>query len=219
MVFVQRAHSLRKIHDHGNHLVTTFAVFFRRFHGRVGSSHMKQRRQGVWKAKRVFAKNTTGELARQYDLPSTQRASTRLLVGRHEWVSLPDLGPLPWMAKTDTGARTSTLHATHIKIDERSSLVSFETRDHTGAVISCTAPLSRFKIIRNSTGGTQNRVIIRTTATFAGGLTFPIELTLADRSHMKCPMLLGRRAISGYFLVDPQSDYLLGHLDDFPTVP
>ncbi|MFM2170402.1 MAG: hypothetical protein RI957_631 [Verrucomicrobiota bacterium] len=180
---------------------------------------MKIRRQGVWKARRVFVKSHAAELAREHQLPTTLRASTRLLIGRHEWVGLPDLGVLPWIAKTDTGARTSTLHASRIEIDEHSHTVSFETRDHAGTIISCSAPLSRFKTIRNSTGNTQHRVLIRTTATFAGGLTFPIELTLADRSHMKCPMLLGRRAMSGYFLVDPQSDYLLGNLDDFLSSP
>lgn len=178
---------------------------------------MNQRLQGAWKAQRVFVKNPAADLARQYDLPSSHKASTRLLVGRHEWIGLPLLGTLPWIAKTDTGARTSTLHATEIRVDADGETVHFRTRDGEGRTIDCQAPLSRYKNIRNSTGNAQHRVIIRTTALFAGGLSFPIELTLADRSHMKCPVLLGRRAMAGYFLVDPQSDYLLGDRNDFFT--
>jgi hypothetical protein len=176
---------------------------------------MDHRLQGAWKAQRVFVESSAADLARKHDLPTSHKASTRLLVGRHEWIGLPLLGELPWIAKTDTGARTSTLHATGIRVDADGTTVHFRTIDGEGRAIDCQAPLSRYKNIRNSTGSAQHRVIIRTTAVFAGGLSFPIELTLADRSHMKCPVLLGRRAMAGYFLVDPQSDYLLGDLNDF----
>jgi hypothetical protein len=176
---------------------------------------MKPRSNGVWKAQRVFVHQDSAELARAFDLPTTHRASSRLLVGRHEWLGLPDLGPLPWIAKTDTGARTSTLHATNVVVDRDSRIVHFQTFDAQGNMIACRAPLSRTKTIRNSAGNTEHRAFILTQARFAGGLSFAIELTLTDRRHMKCPVLLGRRALSGYFLVDPQSDYLLGNFDDF----
>jgi hypothetical protein len=180
-----------------------------------GNELMEHRLQGAWTAHRVFVKNSAAALAQQHELPTSQKASTRLLVGRHEWIGLPLLGSLPWIAKTDTGARTSTLHATEIHVDAAAALVHFRTTDSQGGTIDCHAPLSRYKSIRNSTGSAQHRVIIRTNAVFAGGLSFPIELTLADRSHMKCPVLLGRRAMAGYFLVDPQSNYLLGDHNDF----
>lgn len=176
---------------------------------------MKPRLDGVWKAQRVFVHQNSAELARSFALPSSRRASSRLLVGRHEWLGLPDLSPQPWIAKIDTGARTSTIHATDVVIDANSRVVHFKTSDTHGNTIACRAPLSRTKTIRNSAGITEHRAIILTHAVFVGGLNFPIELTLTDRRHMKCPVLLGRRALSGYFLVDPQSDYLLGNLNDF----
>jgi hypothetical protein len=176
---------------------------------------MNERTQGVWKAQRVFVPQPSAELAEEFRLPTTHRASSRLLVGRHEWIGLQELGPLPWIAKTDTGARTSTLHATEVEIDATTRTVHFLTTTSDGTIIACRAPLSRTKTIRNSAGITEHRPIILTRAVFAGGLTFSIELTLTDRRHMKCPVLLGRRALAGYFLVDPQSDYLLGNLDDF----
>lgn len=176
---------------------------------------MKPRLHGAWKAQRIFVHQNSAELSQSLALPTTLRASSRLIVGRHEWIGLPDLRALPWIAKTDTGARTSTLHATDVRVDTHARIVHFQTLDEHGAKIKCRAPLSRTKTIRNSTGVAEHRIIILTQAVFAGGLSFSIELTLSDRRHMKCPVLLGRRALSGYFLVDPQSNYLLGNLDDF----
>lgn len=176
---------------------------------------MSKRQQGTWEAKRVFVENNSADLAQRYQLPTSLRASKRLLVGRHEWIGLPQLSPHPWLAKTDTGARTSTIHATNIRIANDGVTVHFQTTQPDGTAIECHAPLARTKSIRNSTGDAQQRLIIRTRAVFCGGLQFEIELTLADRSHMKCPVLLGRRAMAGYFLVDPQSDYLLGNREDF----
>lgn len=198
-----------------NHAVTKYPFSSPQAHVILDTYFMEDRLQGAWKAQRVFVKSPAADLARIHELPTAHKASTRLLVGRHEWIGLPLLGERPWIAKTDTGARTSTLHATGIHVDAAANMVHFRTIDGEGCAIDCQAPLSRYKCIRNSTGNAQNRVIITTTARFAGGLSFPIELTLADRSHMKCPVLLGRRAMAGYFLVDPQSDYLLGDLHDF----
>lgn len=39
-----------------------------------------------------------------------------------------------------------------------------------------------------------------------------VRLSLADRSVMKCPMLLGRKALAGRFVVDPQASQVFGKL-------
>lgn len=176
-----------------------------------------KRLQGVWKAQRVFDQSSSSAMAQQCHLPSSHKASARLLVGRHEWIGLPDFGAHSWVAKTDSGARTSTIHATNIVVGPDGHTVHFTTRSSGGTTIPCSATIAHSKVIRNSTGISQQRIIIKTTAVFAGGLSFPIELTLADRTNMKCPVLLGRRAMAGYFLIDPQSNYLLGNQQEFLT--
>jgi hypothetical protein len=143
--------------------------------------------------------------------------SSRIIIGRHEWITLPDFSAIPWIAKTDSGARTSTLHATDVTLSSDQQTAHFRTIASDGGPLECKAPVLRHKLIRNSAGATELRIIIATTAVFSGGLRFPIQLTLADRCHMKCPVLLGRRAMAGYFLIDPQSDYLLGKHPINPT--
>ena len=69
---------------------------------------------------------------------------------------------------------------------------------------------------RSSTGKARKRIFIETTAVLPGGFSWTIQLSLANRSEMLCPMLLGRRALSGYFLIDPQGAHLLGQRRHLP---
>lgn len=177
---------------------------------------MKQQRQGTWMAKRVWTETPAAEIASSHQLPSAQKVSSRILLGRLEWVKLSNLRIAPWLAKTDTGARTSALHATHIRLHQDRKSVTFQTHGDDGSTISCSARLSRIQLIRSSSGMATERYIVHLDAELPGGLRFPIELSLADRSHMKCPMLLGRRALAGYFLIDPQSEFLLGRFAESP---
>jgi hypothetical protein len=76
--------------------------------------------------------------------------------------------------------------------------------------------------VRSSAGKAKKRIFIETTAVLAGGFRWSILVSLANRSEMLCPMLLGRRALSGYFLIDPQSSHLLGPrrlLDEYRVIP
>lgn len=164
----------------------------------------------------------SGEVAREMGLPWPDLGKPRLVLGRLEWLMLPDLGAGPFHAKIDTGARTSTLHAEGIRLSPDGSSVRFLTRDHYGRSISCEAPLVGTAKVKSSTGVAGDRFHIETDAVLPGGFRWRIRLTLADRSGMRCPVLLGRRALAGFFLIDPLGHHLMGALRDleflFPGV-
>lgn len=135
----------------------------------------------------------------------------RAVIGRREMVTLPVLG-ITLCAKSDTGARTSALHAEDIESFEEDDRlwVSFTTRSggpHT--------PPHVFKLhlhdrrqVRSSNGQAEWRYVIRTPMRL-GELEFPLELSLTDRRDMRHPMLLGRRALRR-LLVAPGAAFLHG---------
>lgn len=152
----------------------------------------------------------SGDLAAALGLPARGPGAPRLVIGRREWLALPGLGVFPLHAKTDTGARGSSLHAEDIELSADGKSVRFTTYDHYATAIECNAPVARFGRVRSSTGIARKRVFIETTAIVCGGFRWTILVSLANRSDMLCPILLGRRALAGYFLIDPQGTHLLG---------
>jgi hypothetical protein len=152
----------------------------------------------------------SGRVAAELGLPTTGPGSPRLVIGRREWLALPDFGVCPIHAKTDTGARGSSLHAENIRLSPDGAVVHFSTEDFHGTTIECSAPIVRFGRVRSSTGVARKRVFIETTAIVCGGFRWRILVSLTNRSDMLCPLLLGRRALAGYFLIDPQGTHLLG---------
>lgn len=154
---------------------------------------------------------TSGDLAEKLGLPNRGIESARLVIGRREWLALPDLGVFPLHAKTDSGARGSCLHAENITLSDDKRSVRFTTENDRGRLIPCEAAVARFGRVRNSSGVAEKRVFIETTAMLGGGFRWTILLSLAKRSEMTSPMLLGRRALAGYFLIDPAGADLLGN--------
>lgn len=159
----------------------------------------------------------SGQLAREMGLPWNQVGMPRLVVGRLEWLMLPDIGVGPLHAKTDTGARTSSLHAEEIEVIDGGGRVRFVTCDHYGRRVSCEAPVAGEAKVRSSTGVAKKRWHIETPAVLPGGFRWSIRLTLAHRGRMKCPVLLGRRALAGFFLIDPLGHHLMGALRDLES--
>ena len=141
---------------------------------------------------------------------------TRTLLGWREWVALPDLGIARIKVKTDTGARTSALHAWNLS--------QFE-RDGAPWVRFIVHPMQRLLLpavevealqvderpVRNSGGVMERRPVILTHLAVLGH-TFPIEVTLTPRDEMGFRMLLGREALRDRFLVDPTKSYYNGRL-------
>ncbi len=152
----------------------------------------------------------TLNLATELGLPSRDAATPKLIIGRREWIALPDLGVSPLNAKTDSGARSSSIHANKVVLSPDEKSVSFTTTNHYNEQIFCTAAVARTALVRSSSGKAAKRIFIETTAVLPSGFRWSILVSLANRSEMLCPMLLGRRALAGYFLVDPQGAHLLG---------
>ncbi len=176
----------------------------------------------IFKAVPLPVESTSRDLAASLGLPWRGTGMPRLVIGRREWIALPDLGISPMNAKTDSGARSSSIHAENVVLSSDEKTVRFKTTNHYGQVISCEARVARLARVRSSSGAAKNRIFIETTAVLAGGFRWSILLSLANRSEMLCPMLLGRRALSGYFLIDPQGSHLLGPrrlLDEYRLIP
>lgn len=167
----------------------------------------------IYKAIPESSELSSKELAASLGLPWKNPGMPRLVIGRREWISLPDLGVFPLKAKIDSGARSSSLHAEDLEISADKKTVRFITTNHRRKKrIECVAPVARIARVRSSSGEAFSRVFIETTAILPGGFEWKIQLSLSDRSEMLCPMLLGRRALSGWFLIDPQRAHLLGQL-------
>ena len=131
-------------------------------------------------------------------------------VGCRELVDLPELGLRMVPAKIDSGARTSSLHATILEQFTRDgeNFVRFAVDfgpQHVRQV--CEAVHIDWRGITSSNGETQRRMIVKTPLRI-GGLTFRAEISLADRSDMKFPMLIGRSSLRRRFLVDSGHSWL-----------
>ena len=136
------------------------------------------------------------------------------ILGWREWVSLPDLGIDRIKAKVDTGARTSTLHAFDVCLEEVSDqkIVNFKIHPKQrdlDSVIVCRAPLLDEREVRDSGGHSEFRYVIESRIKI-GPTLLTAEITLTNRDNMGFRMLLGRTAMKGNYLVDPSRSYLVG---------
>ena len=132
------------------------------------------------------------------------------VVGWRELVHLPELGLRGIPAKIDTGARTSSLHGVVLDEFERDGekyvrfAVDFE-RPHVRQI--CEAVHVDIRGITSSNGETQYRYVIKTPLKI-GEIKFRAEISLADRSDMKFPMLIGRSSLRRRFVVDSGYSWL-----------
>lgn len=135
------------------------------------------------------------------------------IIGWREWATLPDLGLIAIKGKIDTGAKTSSLHAYDITLEEKGEKTYVNFKVHPlqhdfSVVVTCRALLVDKRHVTDSGGHKENRYVIRTTMVL-GGIKKKIELTLTNRQSMKYRMLIGRAALK-HFYIDPTQSYLCG---------
>ncbi|MEX0906295.1 MAG: RimK/LysX family protein [Balneolaceae bacterium] len=136
----------------------------------------------------------------------------KITIGRLEKIDLPELSLYNLDAKVDTGAYTSSLHCHSVHTEKRDDKlwVTFYVLDpghpeYEGKFFE--SPVSKIKKVKSSNGLIEERVIIRQKSMFFGQPKI-IELSLADRTDMKYPVLLGRKFLSGKFIVDVSGKFL-----------
>lgn len=142
--------------------------------------------------------------------------AAKILVGCEEWCSFPTLGIPGIKARVDSGAKTSSVHAVNIQTFKRGAhnWVSFEVhplQDNRRTVARCEAQVIDRRTVRSSSGDSDKRLVVKVPMTL-GDQTWDIELTLANRDSMGYRMLLGREAMMGRMLVDPELGFSQGNL-------
>jgi hypothetical protein len=123
-------------------------------------------------------------------------------IGTFEKVNFPEFGMSNIRAKVDTGAFTGALHTTkiHEKDEDGVAVLYFSPFDHPKKVYK-TDNFER-GIVKSSNGETSERYFIETSIEIRGK-RYAITLTLANRSEMKWPVLIGRRFLHvNEFIVD-----------------
>lgn len=125
------------------------------------------------------------------------------VLGRVEVVNFPRVDVLNVPARVDTGAKTSAIWATGIKLDEQGKLhyklfgkgsVHYTGRDLIASSYEET-------VVSSSIGIIQKRYKVKLTISI-GGKKIRAAFTLADRSKQVYPILIGRNILRAKFIVD-----------------
>lgn len=136
-------------------------------------------------------------------------------IGRKEKIDLKEWGISGVTAKIDTGAYTSSIHCEYAREiqDGLKKVLHFIVlspgHKHYKNQIISTENFTQKKV-KNSFGHTETRYKV-VTKIGLWGMEYETEFTLSERSKMKNPILLGRKALKGKFLIDVDKVNLSSH--------
>lgn len=142
---------------------------------------------------------------------ATKHDFHKVVIGRSEVLHIvgTDLDNVP--SKVDTGAYRSAIHATDIKLDEQTGILSFHLLE--GHPV-CGALAQRLEttdfrkvVVENSFGHAEDRYEVKFKVKL-GPKIFTTGFTLANRAKKVYPVLLGRKLLNHRFLVDASESSL-----------
>lgn len=139
----------------------------------------------------------------------------KLVIGTIEVCSLPELGIRGIQVRMDTGAKTSSLHVDNITPTHKDGKpwVTFDIHPdiyNVKKLVQASAQIHDVRTVRSSNGTSEERFVIRTPFQL-GDDTWPIEITLTNRSEMSFLMLFGREGMGDRVLIDPSARYLVSY--------
>ncbi len=129
------------------------------------------------------------------------------IIGQECWVHIEELD-LDFLARVDTGATSTSLHATNFLIidgtgdhfENVGKIINFLTISSDGEYKMMEAEIAKVQTVLTSQGK-EKRYMVWLTLT-ANGITKKILANLRDRSRMKHKLLMGRDWLAQDFLVD-----------------
>ena len=136
------------------------------------------------------------------------------VIGRREFVDFPQLNIKATEAKIDTGAFSSAIHCEVIKVIEQNGkkvltfILPSEFYPNNQTQHLSFEDFTQKKI-KNSFGEAEDRYVIRTQI-HIGHKTIMADFSLSDRKSMRYPILIGRKAIKGKFIIDVKQVHLNG---------
>ncbi|MBW3698078.1 ATP-dependent zinc protease [Vibrio sp. T187] len=136
-------------------------------------------------------------------------ADGKLILGEEEWVFVPGLKET-FKARVDTGATTSSISAVDIVSFERDGKdwVKFKI-EHDGVNSKeLSLPVERWVRIKQSSAEEAQRRAVIVAWIQIGDLKEKTEFTLADRTHLTYPLLLGRSFFRDVAVVDVGQKYV-----------
>ncbi|WP_112711662.1 ATP-dependent zinc protease family protein [Moritella yayanosii] len=146
-------------------------------------------------------------------IPVTPQASNdythKVILGQEEWVWFEAL-QTNFKSRVDTGATTSSLNATEIVKFERDGKdwVKFNlSHKDNSAVFPMEAAVVRTIKIRQTNAADALRRYVVSLPIELGDINTETEFTLADRSRMIFPILLGRTFLKDIAIVDVAQEY------------
>ncbi len=138
-----------------------------------------------------------------------------LVVGWKEYVAFPEWRVRRVKAKIDTGARTSALDVAGYELREAPGLglvaelrLALDRR-HPERLTVVHTPVLDLVVVCNSTGVREERPLVETVVRL-GPVRKRIRLTVTNRTGLLFPMILGRTALEGSFVVDVTRKYVQG---------
>ncbi|SKC17620.1 ATP-dependent zinc protease family protein [Dyadobacter psychrophilus] len=126
------------------------------------------------------------------------------IIGATDIVDLPDLGWYDVPVRIDSGATTSAIHCSRVRLikeGDKPQLCFYLDTKKGAPQQSFTVTDFKETIVRNSSGKEEKRYVIKTKITIFGK-KIRTEFSLANRRKMRYPILLGRKLLKKRFLVD-----------------
>lgn len=127
----------------------------------------------------------------------------KTIIGRNEAVDLLRYARRQVPAKIDTGADSSSIWVSHVRVDKqgvlRFSLFGEGSAFYNGKTIK--RQTYKVAMVRSASGHQQIRYRAQLSLRL-GGKRIRTTFNLSDRSQNKFPVLIGRRTLSGKFIVD-----------------
>lgn len=139
-----------------------------------------------------------------------QLLKEKILIGRIEWVTLPEL-KIKHKARIDTGAKTTSMHAVNIEeVEQRGELfVKFQTVDDDGKKVEVVRKVDMTQKVSNTSGSASKRYVIKEKIKL-GNIEREVLVNLNDRTKMDYKFLVGRNLLLGRFIVDVARSHVLG---------